>query len=238
MKTGLMSLMKSLPKQLPRLEAAFRAQYSDAQCGHAGEQAATLEVLAQARDWLGDAHTAIRRAKTPTLYSLQRLAYATSLAVQLEAEAGAARNNPAPKDLALKAARAARKRAVTRAQLMAGGNEARVKELAAADGSGRDAQSVLVALPKLATLLKHWRRNAPLDALADDVGVNDAFISSLEAAATALREASPYGRQSPAALQGRLLTELAVLRVSLSAMKEEGVAVPVLRVRPKLKGAL
>ena len=144
-------------------------------------------------------------------------------------------------------AKKARTRVLQRMAVMVGGDALRAAQYSELSGTPRDASAMVKFLVKAAELLRRWREDALGQALADDVGLDGASVSDLEALASELSdEAEPFlgvpqrAGDAPATnmLEGRVLRELRMLQLAFADARESGQRVPVLRVSTGLKTQL
>jgi hypothetical protein len=246
-------LTKQLPKLSPLLREGFRSMWTEQQCDAWARRTKANDVLHQAQEWLLVAEGALARAQNEDVpYSKQRLAWLAELTLGLEEQVS---GTPKPevlearrvRDDAFEEANQLRARLRSRMTLLVGGDEARGAALAIANKGNRTVEEVSSALEHLAQLLTSWRQDARLRILADELGLDDGLIFRAEESARLLKEAaleaasvSTQRGDSPAVnrIEGRVLRELRALQLAFSAAKEEGLTVPVLKVKGPLKSLL
>ena len=246
-------LERSLPRLSPLMREAYASLWTDAQCDAWGRRSKSKEVIRQANVWLLVADGALKKPGAEDLpWSRQRLAWLASLTVQLENEAAGVLSEELSdarrrRDDLLGAAKVVRARALSRASLLVGGDEARGAALAVANKGSRTPAQVSETLEAVAELLTSWRREARLRLLADELGLDAAFMGELQERAESRHEAEtaaislrPMQGDGPALnrVEGRVLRELRALQLAFSLAHDEGLNVPKLRVNPALKSVL
>lgn len=243
-------LMKQLPKLSPLLREGFRSMWTEKQCDAWARRTRAGDVLHQAHDWLVVANGALTREEHEDVpYSKQRLAWLAELTCALEDEvAGTAKGDVAEarqaRDGALAESNQLRARLRSRMTLLVGGDEERGAALAIANKGSRTAAEVTGALTHLAELLTRWRRDARLRVLADELGLDESLLVRAEGSARLLKDAdskvASVATDAPSVSrgEGRVLRELRTLQLAFAAAKEEGLNVPVLKVRPAMQSLL
>lgn len=236
-------MTKQLPKLSPLLREGFRSMWTDKQCDAWARRTRAADVLHQAADWLEVASGALSREQHEDVpYSKQRLAWLAELTLRLEEEL---EGLPSPdvlaarqaRDGALEESKQVRARLRSRMVLLVGGDEERGAALAIANKG-----EVTSALTHLAELLTRWRRDARLRVLADELGLDESMLVRAEGSARLLRDtelqAASAVTDAPSVhnrVEGRVLRELRALQLAFGVAKEEGLNVPVLKVRTALK---
>ncbi len=246
-------LMKQLPKLSPLLREGFRSMWTEKQCDAWARRTKAADVLHQAHDWLVVANGALTREEHEDVpYSKQRLAWLAELTSALEDEvAGTPKAEVAEtrqaRDGALAESNQLRARLRSRMTLLVGGDEERGAALAIANKGSRTAGEVMAALTHLSELLTRWRRDARLRVLADELGLDESLLVRAEGSARLLKDADLKAAvvatergDSPSVnrVEGRVLRELRALQLAFAAAREEGLHVPVLKVRPAMKSLL
>ena len=227
--------------------------WSDKQCDAWARRTKATDVLHQAHDWLIVANGALSRERNEDVpYSKQRLAWLAELTVNLEDELA---GNPKPdlfaarqkRDEAFTESNQLRARLRSRMVLLVGGDEERGAALAIANKGSRTPAEVTGALTQLAELLTRWRRDARLRVLADELGLDEAFLVRVEGSARLLKDAELQALSMPSErgdapsvnrVEGRVLRELRALQLAFGVAKEEKLNVPTLKVRSALKSML
>lgn len=246
-------LTRQLPKLSPLLREGFKSMWTDKQCDAWARRTKAVDVLHQAQDWLTVASGALAREHHEDIpYTPQRLAWLAELGVRLEDELA---GTPKPdvmaarqaRDEALAESKQVRARLRSRMVMLVGGDEERAAALAIANKGNRTPSEVAGSLTHLHELLSRWRRDARLRVLADELGLDESLLLRADASARLLRDtelqAASAGAERGDAptvnrVEGRVLRELRALQLAFAAAKEEGLAVPALKVRPALKSLL
>lgn len=237
-------LSRQLPKLSPLLREGFRSLWTEKQCEAWAKKANPADVLRQAQEWLAVAAGALAKEHAEDVpYSTQRLAWLAELTVRLEEEVA---GKPRPdvvtahqaRDGAFEESTRLRARLRSRMELLVGGDEERRAALAIANKG-----AVMAALAQLVELLARWRRDARLRLLADELGLDESLLLRAEGSAKLLKETelqvvnvATHPSHTPVA--GRVLRELRALQLAFSAAKEEGLAVPALKVLKPLHDVL
>jgi hypothetical protein len=246
-------LVKQLPKLSPLLREGFRSMWTEKQCDAWARRTKATDVLVQAHEWLLVADGALRREQNEDVpYSRHRLAWLAELTVALEDEvAGTPKEDVVAareaRDGALAESNQLRARLRSRMTLLVGGDEERGAALAIANKGSRTPAEVSSALVHLSELLTRWRRDARLRVLADELGLEESLLLRAEGSARLLKDAELAAASvasdrgdapSVNRVEGRVLRELRALQLAFSAAKEDGLNVPVLKVRPAMKSML
>ncbi|MFT3712110.1 MAG: hypothetical protein QM817_31085 [Archangium sp.] len=246
-------LEKSLPKLSPLMREAYASMWSEDQCAAWGRRTKGVEVAKQANEWLLVADGALKKAGAEDVpWSRQRLAWVASLTVQLENElAGKVDDEIAAaktlRDERLAAAKQLRARVLSRLSLLVGGDGARGAALKVANKGARTVDEVVESLKSFEALLTHWRKEARLRLLADELHLDEAVVAQLAEMRDSLSEAElssaavrPLRGDSPSlnVVEGRVLRELRALQLAFDTAREEGLNVPRLKVHAAVKALL
>lgn len=239
----------ALPALTGKLRAAYRQAFTDEQCDRWGEQTKAGNVVKEAEKFVVTMARSLKDGQD-VAYSRRRLAYLCELLVLLEDEIAhttdtQAAGRTSTRNAALAVAVNARRDLARRLRAMAGGQQKIVAAVVAAapnnESSPTDVQDSLTATIDLAVKL---RRTDVNEALADDVGLNEARLNSAYAALEALagaRElalnAAAYEGDAPSVnrIEGRVLREMRLAQRLFNEARESGITVPALVAGPSLK---
>ena len=239
----------SLPALTGKLRAAYRQAFTDEQCDAWGEKTRAQNVVTEAEKFVVTMARALKDGMDVG-YTRRRLAYLCELLVLLQDEIAHTDDSESverrsTRTAALAVAVNARRDLARRIRAMAGGQQQIIRNLTAASPdneiSATDVQDSLTATIDLAVKL---RRTEAMEALADDVGLNEARLNSAYAALEALagaREislnAAAYEGDAPSVnrIEGRVLREMRLAQRLFNEARENGVNVPALVAGPSLK---
>jgi hypothetical protein len=237
-------LLTELPPLDERRRRVFRSAFSDEQCRAWGDTTKATSVLAEAERFIGQLHAALKKG-VPTGYSLNRLTWLTSLVNELHdaVDADQASQNSAGRTErtgAIELADKTRRKLANALIAASTGSKAFRKEVTERNESNRAAHALESSLAGLLQLAVRLRMSDDGEALADETGLTETFLSSVSAVTDGLRSAneatytSEGGHDSTTtnAVEGRVLRELAFAVSTFRRSREDGESTAALRVGP------
>lgn len=237
-------LLTQLPPLDERRRRVFRAAFSDEACAAWGDQTKAEAVLAEAERALGELHAALKKA-SPTGYGLNRLSWLTGLVNELgdaiDADAAALSGGAQSERAgAIEVADKIRRTLANALTAASTGNEAFRAEVLARNEDNRAAHALESSLAGLLQLAVRLRLSDDGEVLADEVGLTEAFLSSVSAVTDSLRAANEAtyaaepGADSAATnvIEGRVLRELAFAVDTFRRAREAGEPVAALKAGP------
>ena len=237
-------LLTELPPLDERRRRVFRAAFTDEQCKAWGDMTKAASVLTEAERFVGELHAALKKV-VPTGYSLNRLTWLTSLVNDLHdaVEADDANQNNAGRTEragAVEFADKTRRKLANALMAASTGSKAFRKEVTDRNESNRAPHALESSLAGLLQLAVRLRMSDDGEALADETGLNETFLSSVSAVTDGLRTAneatytSEGGRDSTTTnvIEGRVLREIAFAISTFRRAREDGELAAALKVGP------
>jgi hypothetical protein len=241
---GAVKLLTSLPPLDERRRRVFRAAFTDEQCKAWGDTTKAPNVLIEAERFIGELNVALKKV-VPTGYSLNRLTWLASLVNDLHdaVEADEASQNDAGRTEragAIEVADKTRRKLANALMAASTGSKAFRKEVTDRNESNRAAHALESSLAGMLQLAVRLRMSDDGEALADETGLTEAFLSSVSAVTDSLRSAneatytSEGGRDSTTTnvIEGRVLREMAFAVSTFRRAREDGELAAALKVGP------
>ncbi len=239
-------LLTELPPLDERRRRVFRAAFTDEQCKAWGDETKAAAVAAEAERFVGELHAALKKG-APTGYSLNRLTWLTSLVNDLhdavEADEASQNNGERTERAgAIEVADKTRRKLANALTAASTGSKAFRKEVTDRNESNRAPHALESSLAGLLQLAVRLRMSDDGEALADETGLTETFLSSVSAVTDGLRTAneatytSEGGRDSTTtnAIEGRVLREMAFAVTTYRRAREDGELTAALKVGPLL----
>lgn len=239
-------LLGELPPLDERRRRVFRLAFTDEQCKSWGDATKAAAVLGEAERFISELNGALKKA-APTGYSRYRLSWLASLVNELEDavdadSAGPGEHSRVKRAGAIEVADKARKKLVNALLAASSGDARSRKQVTDRNESSKTPHALESTLTGLLQLAVQLRRTDDGEVLADEVGLTEAFLSSVSGVIESLRAANEATYDAPREqdsiatnlIEGRVLREMAFANTTFHNAREAGEAVSALRPGPNL----
>jgi len=234
-------LLGELPPLDERRRRVFRLAFSDEQCKAWGDTTKAAAVLAEAERFISELNGALKK-RAPTGYTKNRLSWLASLVNELEDAvdgdgASAGDSSRVKRAGAIEVADKTRKKLVNGLLAASSGDANSRKQVTDRNESSKTPHVLESTLTGLLQLAVQLRRTDDGEVLADEVGLSEAFLSSVSGVVESLRAANEATYDAPRnqdsvttnLIEGRVLREMAFAVTTFRNAREAGETVVGLR---------